>query len=187
MQRLKNMRRRVSIFFISVLAILLMLYLGVVLLYHSGWAKKLNYDVFFTAEQLVELKGEEHEESFGVIYGYGDDVLDLEVDVQEIKGAVDVTVYAGQKKPSDDLSEIVNPDCEIMSFQVNEAGKTSYRITDKGSTAYAMCYRLTEDSEYAKIYEKCYSWSTNWDCLMEKFGMKKNEKIGIDALKRAME
>ncbi len=182
------MKKKVTIFFISMSIIIVTLGITFILLYKSDWAKEKNPKALTTCSFTDILEAKEQQSSFFAIYVYEDDFVDFAFDVQEIKGSVDVTIYGGYVDSTDNMEfqKIINPDCELMRFQLTETGRKRYSFSGENVTCYVLCVELTAGAEYAEIDNTVYSWNSNWTNLMCKLGLEKSTAIDVDTIKTGL-
>ena len=112
--------------------------------------------------------------------------MDVEIEVKKLKGTICVVIYAGNVKSLERYNTIVNSEHEIMRHEITEIGTQKYSVSPK-CNCYAVTVELMEGSEYANITETEYEWSTNWEHLLWKLGLKKGEKGGIDTIRTVIE
>ncbi|MBD5096761.1 MAG: hypothetical protein HDT40_07140 [Lachnospiraceae bacterium] len=184
------MRRRIkiclTILFIILFISLFIPVLALVVVYHSAWAKEINYDSISSSFASWKPTYNKNKDTFMAASCSEDDVFEVELVVKEIKGTINVTIYGGNVKNFDENKTIINSEHEIMRYQLTEIGTQKYSISEK-CNCYVVIMELTEGSEYATVEQTTYRWSTNWEILLWKLGLKKGEKSDIDTIRTVIE
>ena len=158
---------------------------ALVVVYNSAWAKEINYEVLSCSSHYSEFTYNTSQNTLMAGDCSKDDIVDVEIEVKKLKGTICVVIYAGNVKSTDEYETIMNPEHEIMRHEITEIGTQKYSVSPK-CNCYAVTIELMEGSEYANFTETEYVWSTNWEHLLWKLGLKQSKK-SIDTIRMVIE
>lgn len=181
------MRRRVRICLVILFIILLIPVLTLIAVYHSPWAKKINYDKISSAFWTCELTYNKNKDA--VSAGYWRDefgVNEIEYEIKKLNGSVNVIIYCGNLNSIDEYETIINAEHEAERYVLTETGTQKHSVVKKANS-YVLVMELTEGSEYAYINVTQYEWRTNWDHLLGQLGIRKGGKSSIDTIRTVVE
>lgn len=181
------MRRRVRICLVILFIILLMPVLTLIAVYHSPWAKKINYDSTSSDFWVCELTYNKNKDAFSAgHFSYEVAAYEVEYVIKKLNGSVNVILYGGNVNSIDEYETIINAEHEIMRYELTEAGTHKYSVRTK-CNCLALVLELTEGSEYTYINVKEYEWVTNWEHLLAQLGIRKGGKSSIDTIRTVVE
>lgn len=181
------MRRRVTICLAILFIILLMPVLVLIAVYHSPWAKKINYDSISSSFWVCDLKYNKNKDA--VSAGYCCDefaVNEIEYEIKKLNGSVNVIIYCGNLNSIDEYETIINEEHEAERYVLTETGTQKHSVVKKANS-YVLVMELSEGSEYAYINITQYVLGSNWDHLLAQLGIRKGEKNGIDTIRTVVE
>ncbi len=181
------MRRRVRICLTILFIILLMPVMILIVVYHSPWAKKTNYDKPSSAFWTCELTYNKNKDAVSAGYfSYEVAVYEVEYVIEKLNGSVNVITYGGNVNSLDEYETIINAEHEIMRYELTETGTHKYSVSTK-CNCLVLVMELTEGSEYTFIKIAEYEWGTNWDHLLARLGIRKGRKSSIDTIRTVVE
>lgn len=182
------MRKRVTVFFVTILCVFVVFFIVIFAIYNSDWAKKKNDSSLWTISSVSELN-KENGKSFCAFRVNEGDFVDVEVDVKELNGSLWLYIYASDinEEINSDYENIETPQNQIISVQIDNVGKYKYSLDTENVSAYLVCVELCDSEQNAVIHEVIYKWCNNWTNLMYKIGIKKGEQTNISNIKTITE
>lgn len=122
------------------------------------------------------------------IFTYENDTVEERLSVNELEGTLLVTIYGakGEYNPdSFDRNSVMKPEYELVSEEISGTGHYLYPL--HGCSVYVVSVELVQASDYGDISEVIYRWSTNWDFMLERLGLKGTRRMDISTLEMKME